>query len=343
MVENNSAKKKGGKKLANQVLMLFEKRGRKAFEIAKEAMLKEKITYKPVRDALRYFMQETWFGVQHPALVSFACEAVGGDPNATTLVGAAMVLLGGTADIHDDIIDQSKIKGSKQTVFGKFGRDLALLAGDALLFEGLMLLYEACEKLDPRKKQMIMNLTKEAFFELGSAEAKEMKFKGDFSMPPEEYRNIIRMKASVIDAYARIGAIIGHADSKQIKAMANYGRALGVLTTLREDFVDMFEPDELRNRFKNECLPLPVLYALQNKETRRKIIPKLENEKMTEKEAYEVLELVWDIKEVRSLRKEMHIMAEDTLQSLEFIKTTSLRKEAQTILHATVEDLDWKD
>lgn len=327
------------KKLAEQVLMVFEERGRKAFEIAKEAMLHERITCKAVHDALRYFMEETWYGVQHPALISLACEAVGGDPNEATSLGAAMVLLAGAVDIHDDIIDQSKTKGSKLTVFGKFGKDLALLTGDALLFKGLMLLHEGCKKFSTEKRQSILTLTKDAFFELGSAEANEMKFKGKFDVTPEKYMSIIGNKASITEAYAKIGAIIGNGDPKEAEALGHYGKTLGILTTIRDDFVDIFEPDELKNRVDNECLPLPLLYAFQNPKIKGEVISLLTKKKMTEKDAYAIAEMIWNMKDVQNFKKELQISVDNTLKSLEFIKKVNVYNKLTLLLLATMEDL----
>ena len=71
-----------------------------------------------------------------PALFSLVCEAVGGDPDITMPIAISITLISGAIDIHDDIIDQSKTKGDQPTVFGKFGKDIALLVGDALMFKG---------------------------------------------------------------------------------------------------------------------------------------------------------------------------------------------------------------
>lgn len=338
MTKKNVIREKGGK-LAEQALILFRERGREAFEMAKEAILKEKIRHKPVCDALSYFIQENWRAFQHPALISLACEAVKGKPKETTAVGAAMILLAGAADLHDDIIDQSTTKGSRETVFGKFGKDLALLVGDALIFKGLMMLHEACEKFPVEKRQAILNITREAFFELGSAEANEAKFKGNLNITPEEYWNIVQMKASIPSAYAKIGAIIGNGSQRQIEVLGNYGKTLGVLTTLRDDFIDIFEPEELQNRFKNECLPLPVLYVIQDKKAKREIITKLERGKITEEETYTIVELVWNRKPVQELIKQMYKMARNAKQSLKFVKNLMVYKELMLIIDAAIEDI----
>lgn len=327
-------------KLAEQALLLFKKRGKEAFEMAKNAILKEKIPYKPIHDALSYFIQENWRAFQHPALISLACEAVGGNPEETTAVGAAMILLAGAADVHDDIIDQSTTKGSKETVLGRFGNDIALLVGDALLFKGLMMLNDACKKFPEKKKEAILNLAKKAFFELGSAEASEAKLKGNLNITPEEYWKIIQMKASITSAYTSIGAIIGNGTKKQIEALGDYGKIFGILTTLRDDFIDIFEPDELQNRFRNECLPLPVIYAMQDEKAKEEIITRMRREKITEEEAYEIVELVWNKKPVQNLIKQMHMMVKDAKQLLTLTKNRKLEEKLTLLLEATIENVE---
>jgi geranylgeranyl pyrophosphate synthase len=86
-------------------------------------------------------------------------------------------LLAGGADIHDDIIDDSPTKYDLATVVGKFGRDLAVLAGDALIFRGLFTLHQACADLSNSQSRLIFELTKRAFFGISSAQADESTLK----------------------------------------------------------------------------------------------------------------------------------------------------------------------
>jgi hypothetical protein len=87
------------KKLVLQVRDLLFERGQKVLGIAKQIILQEEISFEPLQDALRYFMLN-WEDVLHPALLSLACEAVGGDPDLPTQVGDSLVLLAGGADVH---------------------------------------------------------------------------------------------------------------------------------------------------------------------------------------------------------------------------------------------------
>jgi len=327
------------KKLMEKVKRLLEERGRKAYEVAKEQILNEEIEYEPVRDALEYFIEELWHNFQHPALLSLACESVGGKPEDTTFIGAALVLLTGAADIHDDIIDQSEIKGSKPTVFGKFGRDIALLVGDALLLKGFILLSKACEVLPKKQGETIINLVREAFFEIGIAEAKEASFKGNWDLAAEEYLDIIRMKAAIADVSARIGAIVGGGSASEIEALSRYGRTLGILATIRDDYIDVFEPEEIKNRAENECLPLPVLYAFRDKKVKNRIIGVLQKRELGEDDAYVIVETIAETQDMQTLREEIRVFLENGVKYLKIIGNQKVNNTLEKMLHAMVEDL----
>ncbi|MFZ0966561.1 MAG: polyprenyl synthetase family protein [Candidatus Bathyarchaeia archaeon] len=326
------------RKLMIEALNLLKKRGQKASDIARKAILQEKIQYAPLSEALRYFTAN-WRDFNHPALLSLACEAVGGHPDATTNIGAAIVLLTSAADIHDDIIDQSITKGGKLTVFGKFDKDIALLAGEIFLFKGLTLLHDECQRLHIQQKQAIIKLTEQAFFEIVSAEAKETSFKGKYDLAPEEYSNIIGMKAAIAEATMRIGAILGCGTSEEIDALGHYGRTLGIVTTIRDEFIDIFEPNELKNRAEKECLPLPILYAFKNTKTKNEVIRLLKKRKLTEKNAYTIVDAVTDAKEVKKLKKQMQMLIRKEVKRLNFVTKSEILQGLKLLLLSVVEDL----
>ncbi len=331
--------KKTNKKLMEIAIETFQKHGKSALDIAKRSILQEKIEYKPICDALRYFSEEIWCDFQHPALLSLACEAVGGDPETVVNIGASITLLSGAVDIHDDIIDKSETKGSKLTVYGKFGNDIALLVGDALIFEGLSLLYEACENLSKNQRRKILKLLKNAFFEIGAGEAKETSFKGKHDLKPEEYLDVIGRKTAVAEACMLIGAILGGGKIKEINALGHYGRTLATLMTIRDEFIDVYEPDELKHRTENECLPLPILYAFQASEVKHKIIQILEKEKISENDAYEIVETIMKTKSVQDLKNNIKLQVKREIKSLGFIRNKKTLTELKLLLNAGIEDL----
>ena len=274
----------------------------------------------------------------HPALIGLACEAVGGNADLTTQVGVAYVLLAGGADIHDDIIDDSAFKYSRETVLGKFGKDIAILAGDALLFKGFFTLEAACTALPREHKNAVLDLTKSAFFGISSAEAEESILREkSCSPPPEEYLDMIKTKAAVGEATMKIGAILGGGTAEKVEALGKYGRAIGILLTVRDEFIDTFDLDELRNRVAKECLPLPVLFTLNDSKKEDKLNCLLKEGAVTEKKQKKILDLVTNSKGTRELKKQMRsIIKEETQRLILFGINSDCLK---LMLRSTVEDL----
>ena len=193
-----------------------------------------------------------------------SCEAVGGDVEKTTPFGEAIVLISAAADLHDDVIDQSFVKGTKQTVLGKFNAGTAILAGDILLFEGFKRLNEASELIPKTQSKKIMKLVSDAIFEISTAEALETQLRGKLDLTPSELHKVIWLKAVVPELAMKIGAILGNGNSKAVKELGQFGRTYGINSIIIEEFADMLNVEELRNRLKNEYSPLPIIYALQN-------------------------------------------------------------------------------
>jgi heptaprenyl diphosphate synthase len=327
--------------LMEQVKGIIEKRGRAALEQARQEILGSPYKGGAVSSALKYFARITLKGSLpvFPALLSLSCEAVEGKTEKTTSIGAALTLIAGVADIHDDIIDQSVIKYSKKTVFGKFGGDIALLAGDALLMQGLMLLHRECESLPKEQRKTILSLIPNAFFEISNAEAKEIRLMRKFDITPREYFEVISLKAVVPEVHCKIGGILGNGEIERIEALGNYGRVFGIVSGIRDDFIDLLEYSELRNRLKNECPPLPMLYALQNPEIKKEIARFLGKQNLTERQVQRLATISLKSAEVEKLKTEMNLMIQKAIDELSSIKDLATEKELKLLFIAVMDGL----
>jgi len=324
-------KHRSQEEMMEQVQKIFEERGRKALEMARQTILQEEIECKEVHEALKYFMTDYWHDLARPTLLSLACEAVGGNPDITTPIAIPMTLISGAIDIHDDLIDQSKVKGSRPTILGKFGKDIALLVGDALLFKGFTLLHKAVEKGIPAKKvTAIINIIKNTFFELGDAEALELQFRGRMDVTPEEYLRVVRKKAADVEAHTRISAILGGGSEEEIEALREYGRLLGMLIILRDDLIDMIDLEEAVHRIKKEYLPLPILYALQNSKIKPEISSVLSKETMTKRDAEKILAVVDKAGGLSRVEEYMQKLAQNAYSLLEKVRDNNKSLELLT-------------
>jgi geranylgeranyl pyrophosphate synthase len=323
------------KRLVEKAGAIMQKRGRASVELAKEKMLSEAVEYASLRDALRYFMDD-WKDFLHPALVSLACEAVGGKQEATAQVGAALVLLAGGADVHDDIIDESITKWSEKTVYGKYGKDIAILVGDALLLEGVYALHEACDTFDAAKKNKILDLVKHAFFEISGAEGAETVMRGRIDITKHAYMEIIRHKVAAGEVATRIGALIGDGTPGDIELLADYGRFFGVLLTLRDEFIDVFEREELSNRVEKEVLPLPIIVTLSD-ESKKSDLLQLMKGKITKEKIEKIVDMTTSSKGSELLVSEMRQMVNNLKVKLGSVRY--YKEDLEIILTATLEDL----
>jgi len=320
---------------------IIEKRGKEAREKARKEILGLPYEGGIVQEALRHFARVTLRGVLpvFPALISLSCEAVGGKTEKTVSIGAAMALIAGAADVHDDVIDKSVVKDSKPTVFGKFGKDIAILTGDALLLQGLILLHKECESLPKEDRDAIIDLLRRASFEISHAEALETRLRKKPDLQPQEYLEIIKMKAVIPDLHSRIGAILGDGNAEKIEALGHYGRVFGIVSAIRDDFVDLLEYPELQNRLKNECPPLPMLYALQDPETKTQIAQFLEGRKLTERRTLKLVDMILSTKEVQELKEEMNAMIQKENETLNLPENLEVQEQLKLLLRAIMVEL----
>ena len=268
----------------------LESRGSVALKKARESILNESFACKKVRDALRYFMVEYWHNYTTPTLLFLSHEAVGGKPERLVNLASALILIDGAIDIHDDVVDRSRRKDGRWTVYGKFGKEVTLLVGDALFMKGFMKLVKACQTFEVEKTRKILDFLKKGFFELGEAEVLELEFRRRFDVKPERYLEVMYKKAANVEALMYVGAFLGSAKAKEMEILGRYGRIVGLISILRDDLIDMTLQEELIHRIDYECLPLPLIYALNNSEIKSDLIKLLHKKKKTKED----LEKIFD-------------------------------------------------
>lgn len=341
MISQKEQKTLGQEKIIERVQRMMKERGAKPLEMARKEILQG--NSKNI-EVLNYFVREWWEEIRPvvlgPTVISLACEAVGGNPEITVPVAASITLIGSGIEIHDDIIDRSKTKKSLLTVFGKFGANMTLIAGRTLIIKGLTLLHEASREWVPAKKTAsISDAVEKAFFEYGDAVGLALELRGNLDIAPEKYMHIIGKKGSIIEGQARVGAVIGGGTEEEIEALGRYGRILGTLSTIRGEFIDMFEADELHHRRANECLPLPILYTLQNPEAKKKIIHILEKEKIINNDVDTLVDVIYGTRQVESLKKRMQKLAEEANLALASLVQSESVEAFKLFISATLKGL----
>ena len=323
-----------------ELLKTIEKKGKRAFETARKAILEEKILSTTVREALDYYSANLWFDVHHAGFLSLACEAVGGRLDRTALVGAAMILLRAGIDIHDDIIDNQKTKAGKLTIYRKYGPEIAILSGNALLFKGFALMNDAVTPFSRQKREKVVDLAKNAFFEIGDAVAGELELRDSANVLPKDYYNrVVRRKAVGVEVHIKIGAILGNGTCEEIDQLSQFGRVLGIVAAVRDELIDTYEPAELQDRVRNEVAPLTLLYALEDAQTKEKINRLLRKKKLSETDVQEILELMFESEGYQRFKKDLEALVKDSILGISHLKETKAKNTLRLLISILMKDL----
>ena len=316
----------------------LKRRSEKGLALAKQMLLAEKMDYPKLREALEHYLAN-WNEFTHPGFFSIACEAVGGDPDDALPTQAAISMLTAAFDVHDDIIDRSEVKHEIPTVYGKFGVEMALLLGNAFLIEGLNLFAESTVVFPKEKQTSTLQTLKKLLFEVGNAHALEVGLKEIKNIAPSDYLKITEMKAASIEADMYVGALLGGGNEVEVQVLAKVGRILGILATLRDDLIDVFDIEELRQRIAVQDLPLPLIFALQDQKVKEKVMDVLSKPKITKSKVTKLVELTLEAASVVQLKEHMQLLIEEGLNLLNKLPKRKRQTELQALLSFMLEDI----
>ena len=320
------------------VVAELRKRSEKGLTLAKKILHSEKMEYPKLQEALDHYLKN-WADFTHPGLFSMSYEAVGGNLDNVESPQAAIAMMAAAFDIFDDIIDKSEDKHSIPTVYGKFGTDIAILLGNAFLIEGFNLFVESAAILPEETRKKALGAYKKLLFEVGNAHALEVGLKHEVNVDPDANLKVIEMKAAGIEADVYLGALFGRGTEAEVEASAKIGRILGILITLREEFVDVFELEELRQRIATQNLPLPLLFALNDQNAKKNIEEILLKPKITREDIDALVDLTLEAEPVKNLKKKMQLLMKKGSSLCYDLSSLKLQRVFQVLLQFMLEDL----
>jgi geranylgeranyl pyrophosphate synthase len=326
--------------LMETAIEIIDRRGKFSLDEAAQYILKSNDD-SIVSEALKYYAKEVFPRVLpiFPALIHLSCEVVGGNPEETKPVATAMMLITASGDIHDDIIDGSNSKFSRKTILGKYGKDITLLAGDTLLVQGMELLQNNLFSLQESKRIVIGNLITKAMFELAAAEAIETALWKKDKVTPKEYFEVIRQKGSIAELHCKIGAFLGDADQESLYNMAEYGRVIGILSTMKDEFMDASNYFEIKNRFNKEILPYPFICAFQDISIKKEILSLIKSKGFSKEEVPFISKTILGSPAVQQVKDELMEMGKNVLAKNSLLMNRKSGKEAVLLLQFLANEL----
>jgi len=324
---------------AEKALLLLNHKSEKALAIFQQLANENNFGTRNIDTAIKQYLSR-WKDSTRPGVLAIASEAVGGKLDDIVPLQVALSFIDVTMDIHDDLIDGSLSKRNIKTPYGKLGLDVTLLIGDQYMTRTFYYLHQCISKLAIDRQELIMKTMNTFLAEVVNAHISEVQLKKvRWSVKPETYIRILTEKAAEIEGRMKIAAIYSGGSEEEIAAIGIYGRNLGILLAIRAEFVDLFEPDELSDRIKNGCLPLQLLYALQNKNYSQKIRVLLSKDKISTNDSRELLQIIQETKTLPLLMEYLKNIENEAIQALHKLKSEKERRPLKLVIASMLEDL----
>ncbi len=178
-----------------------------------------------------------------PLLVMAACESTGGDATAALRAACAAELIHAYSLVHDDMpcMDNDILRRGKPTVHVKFGQAMALLAGDALQALAFELLTPQDGSVSAPVQARLCALLARAAGEAGMAGGQAIDLASvGVKLTEDQLREMHRLKTgALLQASVVMGAACGSAAPAQLKALSDYGAAIGLAFQVVDDILDV--------------------------------------------------------------------------------------------------------
>ncbi len=181
-----------------------------------------------------------------PSLAVLSCEAVGGKPEYALKTAAAIELIHTFSLIHDDIMDADDMRRGEPSVHVLWGEPMAILAGDIIFSKAFeTVIRTETDNSSYKRVTQALETVVDSCIKICEGQACDMSFEGNFDVSESEYMEMIYKKtAALIAASTKAGAIIGGADEKQVEALAEYGRLIGLAFQIQDDYLDVVSDEE---------------------------------------------------------------------------------------------------
>lgn len=168
-------------------------------------------------------------------------EGIDDNKEEIFLASSAIELLHTESVIHDDIIDEENLRRGKPSFHVKYGYNSSILTADFVL--GIIL--NIGSKIDNPK--ISAELSKAAT-KMSEGEMMEIMLAKDPRLKEDDYIKVVEHKtASLFEAAAKIGAILGFGLEDEIRAMGSFGHLLGIAYQIHDDLLDWNNEDRLFN------------------------------------------------------------------------------------------------
>ena len=186
-----------------------------------------------------------------PVLLLITAEAFGGSIEESMPAALAVEIFHNFTLLHDDIMDNADVRRGKPSVYAKWGGNVALLSGDAMLITA----YKSLAKVASERLPRVMNIFSDMALEVCEGQQYDMDFETMSKVSVEEYMHMIERKTSaLLSGSAMIGATMAGASEEDVRKIYRFATELGLAFQLQDDVLDSFGDTALGKKIGGDIL-----------------------------------------------------------------------------------------
>ena len=197
-----------------------------------------------------------------PMIVLLAARALGYQGRDHIDLAAIIEFIHTATLLHDDVVDGSDKRRNRDTANSVWGNATSVLVGDFLYSRAFEMMVDV-------NMMRVMEILSHATNRIAEGEVLQLLNCNDADIDEQKYFEVIlRKTATLFEAGAQLGAVLCGAGAEQEKALAAYGRHLGIAFQIIDDALDYSSSDKEIGKNIGDDLAegkptLPVLRAMQ--------------------------------------------------------------------------------
>lgn len=201
-------------------------------------------------------------GKQIRPILTILCSMLKGKKVDVTEMASVIEICHTASLVHDDVIDDADERRGQLSVQKKFGREMAVYAGDFMIF---VTLGRTELRLKPWYHDMFQKLEV-----MCDGELAQFDNRYNVNVSEAQYiNNIIGKTSSMFGIACVAGAYEGGCNREERKALGDFAINFGLLFQMRDDLMDFVCTNDVslktvQNDFKSGYYTLPAIYAFSH-------------------------------------------------------------------------------
>ncbi len=268
-------------------------------------------------DCIGRYIHESGGKRIRPAILLLSSQICGYEGPECYRLGAVIELIHAATLVHDDIIDDAKIRRGHASVNAQWGNEITVLMGDWLYMTSFTV------ALGERKFK-ILDILIDVARKMVEGELIQLSMNGSLDITEEQHLDISQRKtAFLFSACAQLGGVLGAVSDDLQERLRLYGLNIGIAFQMVDDVLDFTSNESQLGKpvgadLKEGKLTLPLIYLMREgaPEHRKLIQMALKENGVGSVHRQKVVDLVKEYGTVDRVMKQAH---EYTLRAKEHL------------------------